>query len=60
MKYKVTYNRSRKTYTIREYDEKGKKITKFRSYPQGKYYNEELTENDIRSLFKYNELYEIK
>lgn len=37
--YTLTTNRSKKTYTIRRYDN-GKLTTKYRSYPQGEEYSE--------------------
>ena len=45
----ITFNRSRKTYTIRAF-ENGKLIAKYRSYPQGKDYTEYWTESDIRNF----------
>lgn len=33
--YKIVFNRSRKTYTIRQYDN-GKLVAKYRTYPKGK------------------------
>ena len=51
--YKITLNRSRKTYTIREYLY-GKLFAKYRSYPQGKDYSENWTEYDIANFLHYN------
>lgn len=55
----ITFNRSRKTYTIRCY-ENGKLYAKYRSYPQGSKYSEYWTEGDIRQLLKSNDYYEVK
>lgn len=58
--HKITFNRSKKTYTIREY-ENGKLISKYRSYPQGHEYSEDWTENDIRNFLKCsNDYYIVK
>lgn len=54
MNYTITFNRSRKTYTIREYDN-GKLVAKFRTYPQGASYSENWTENDIKRYLRYND-----
>lgn len=51
--YTLTTNRSKKTYTIRRYDN-GKLTSKYRSYPQGKEYSEHWTENDIKNFLKYS------
>lgn len=55
----MTFNRSKKTYTIRCYDN-GKLYAKYRSYPQGSNYSEEWTENDIRSFLRGGDYYEVK
>ena len=52
-RYTLTLNRSRKTYTIRYYYN-NKCIAKYRSYPQGKYFSENWTENDIRAFLRYS------
>lgn len=54
MTYTITFNRSRKTYTIRKYDN-GKLVTKYRTYPQGSEYSENWTENDIKNYLRYND-----
>lgn len=54
MTYTITFNRSRKTYTIRKYDN-GKLVTKYRTYPQGAEYSENWTENDIKNYLRYND-----
>jgi hypothetical protein len=60
-KYTIKLNRRRKTYTIRRYDARGKLTAKFRSYPQGREFSEDWTENDIRAFLKYsNEYYEVR
>lgn len=60
VKYTLTTNRSKKTYTIRCY-ENGKVVAKYRSNPQGNEYSEHWTENDIRNFLKYsNDYYEVK
>ncbi len=51
--YTLTTNRSKKTYTIRRYDN-GKLTSKYRSYPQGDEYSEHWTENDIKNFLKYS------
>lgn len=55
----ITFNRSKKTYTIRKYIN-GKLIVKYRSIPQGKEYSENWTENDIRNFLKTDEYYIVK
>lgn len=57
--YKITYNRSKKTYTIRVYSD-GKIYVKYRSYPQGKDYTETHTENDIYNFLRSNDYYVVK
>ena len=52
-RYTLTLNHSRKTYTIRRY-ENGKCTAKYRSYPQGKDFSEDWTENDIRAFLRYS------
>jgi hypothetical protein len=57
--YTIKCNRSRKTYTIRRY-ENGKLTAKYRSNPQGEDYSENWTENDIRDFLRYsNDYYEV-
>lgn len=59
IRYTLVCNRSRKTYTIRRYDN-GKLTAKYRSYPQGKDYSETWTENDIKRFLHYsNDYYSI-
>lgn len=60
MKHKITFNRAKKTYTIRKFDEKGKLLCKYRSYPQGKDYSEDWTEMDIRNFLKSNDYYVVR
>lgn len=57
--YKITYNRSKKTYTIRCYHN-GKIYVKYRSYPQGCLYCEDHTQNDIRNFLLYNDYYVVQ
>ena len=58
--YTLTTNRSKKTYTIRRY-ENGKVVTKYRTYPQGPDYSEDWTETDRRNFLKYsNDYYVVK
>lgn len=57
-KYTIRFNRSRKTYTIREYLN-GKQINKFRTYPQGKAYSETWTQNDIINFLRNSDEYYI-
>lgn len=52
-KYTISLNRSKKTYTIRRYDN-GKLTAKYRSYPQGADFSENWTENDIRVFLRYS------
>ena len=52
-RYTLTLNRSRKTYTIRCYDN-NKCIAKYRCYPQGKDFSEDWTENDIKRFLRYS------
>lgn len=54
--YTITLNRSKKTYTIRVY-ENGILTGKYRSYPQGKSFSETWTENDIYHFLKYSNDY---
>lgn len=57
--FKINVNRARKTYTIREYIN-GKCIAKYRSYPQGREFSENWTENDIQNFLKYsNDYYKV-
>ena len=57
--YTISFNRSRKTYTIRRYDN-GKLTAKYRSIPQGKDFSETWTEGDIRNFLKTDEYYKVK
>lgn len=59
IRYTIVLNRSRKTYTIRRFDN-GKVTTKYRSYPQGNEFSENWTENDIKSFLKYGDYYVVK
>ena len=52
----ITLNYSKKTYTIRKYCN-GILIAKYRSYPQGKEFSEDWTENDIIGFLKYSNDY---
>lgn len=45
-KYRISPNRAKKTYTIRIY-EHNKQIGKYRSYPQGKNFTDQWTQEDI-------------
>lgn len=47
IKYKITLNKSRKTYTIKRYINGRLIYPYFRSYPQGREFSENWTENDI-------------
>lgn len=55
IRYTIVLNRSRKTYTIRRFDN-GKVTAKYRSYPQGNEFSENWTENDIKSFFEIRRL----
>lgn len=55
-RYTLVCNRSRKTYTIREYCN-GKLTAKYRTCPQGSDYSENWTENDIKSYLRNNSDY---
>lgn len=58
--YKISLNRSKRTYTIRRYDN-GRLTSKYRSYPQSKEdFSENWTENDIKSFLKFGDYYVIK
>jgi len=58
--YTITLNRSRKTYTIRRFDN-GKVTAKYRSYPQGHNFSEHWTEHDIKNFLRYSgDYYEVK
>lgn len=58
MKYAIKLNRSRRTYTIREYNSNGKLLAKYRSYPQTKdEFSEFWTENDIINFLRNTEDY---
>lgn len=59
IRYTIALNRSRKTYTIRRFDN-GKVTAKYRSYPQGNEFSENWTENDIKSFLKYGDYYVVK
>lgn len=59
IRYTIVLNRSRKTYTIRRFDN-SKVTAKYRSYPQGKEFSENWTENDIRSFLRYGDYYVVK
>ena len=59
VKYTITLNRSKKTYTIRRFDN-GKVTAKYRSYPQGKEFSENWTENDIKNFLRYGDYYVVK
>ncbi|MGN0033431.1 MAG: hypothetical protein ACI358_06635 [Candidatus Limimorpha sp.] len=58
--YTISFNRSKKTYTIRAYDKNGKVYSKYRSYPQGDSYSETWTQNDIRQFLRSNDYYVVK
>lgn len=45
--YTITFNRSKKTYTIRVYYKHSRCIAKYRSLPQGSSYHEDWCEHDI-------------
>lgn len=62
MYHKITFNRSKRTYTIRKYEDNGKLIAKYRSNPQAKNeYSEHWTENDIRTYLRQsNDYYEVR
>jgi len=51
--FKLTCNRSKKTYTIRVYED-GRLVAKYRSNPQGSEFSEDWTENDIYNFLKYS------
>ena len=60
MKYTIKLNRSKRTYTIRRYDN-GKLTAKYRSYPQGDEFSECWSESDIIAFLRYsNDYYLIK
>lgn len=51
-RYTISLNRSKRTYTIRRYDN-GRLTSKLRSYPQSKEdFSENWTENDIKVYLK--------
>ena len=52
-RYTIKINRSKKTYTIRVYED-GKLFAKYRSYPQGAEFSENWTENDIKAFLRYS------
>lgn len=58
--YKLKVNRRKKTYTIRTYDENGKLIAKYRSYPQGNTFSEDWAEGDIYHFLRTDEYYLVK
>ena len=49
--YTIALNRSKKTYTIRTYQD-GKLTGKYRSYPQGSDFSEDWTESDIYNFLR--------
>lgn len=58
--YKIALNRSKKTYTIRVYQNR-KLSAKYRSYPQGSEFSEDWTQSDICNFLRYsNDYYIIK
>ena len=58
--YTIKCNRSKKTYTIRRYDD-GKLTAKYRSNPQGNDFSEHWTEGDIKNFLRYsNDYYEVR
>lgn len=58
--YTIRFNRSRKTYTIREYY-RGRLQAKYRTYPQGRDYSEHWTQHDIFNHLRYaNDYYVVK
>ena len=52
--YSITLNHKNKTYTICR-REKGKLISKYRTYPQGRDFSTTWTENDIKNYLRYND-----
>lgn len=56
--YTIKFNRRKKTYTIRVY-ENGVLISKYRSFPQGCEYSENFSESDIYSFLRYSSEYYI-
>lgn len=59
-RYTIALNHSKKTYTIRRYDN-GKLTAKYRSNPQGRDFSEHWTENDIKGFLRdSNDYYVIK
>lgn len=55
MYYTIKFNRSKKTYTFREYYDNGKFFSKYRSYPQGKDYSEDWSQDDIINYLYYSD-----
>lgn len=56
--YTIKLNRGRRTYTIRKYNDNGKLLAKYRSYPQTKdEFSEFWTENDIINFLRNTEDY---
>jgi len=51
--YKITLNRQKRVYTIRQYDKYGKLVAKYRTNPQSELV-EEWTENDIKAFLRYS------
>ena len=52
IRYKISFNRSKKTYTIKRYVN-GKLIYPYyRTNPQGANYTEDWTENDIKAFLR--------
>lgn len=57
IEYRITFNRSKKTYTIKRYIN-GKLIYPYyRSNPQGVSYSEDWTQNDIKAFLRYSNDY---
>lgn len=59
LKNVLRFNRSRRTVTLRRYDEKGKFVCKYRSYPMF-HYTEELTDDDIAAMLRRGDFYWVK
>lgn len=49
--YTIKLNRSKKTYTIRTY-QNGKLTGKYRSFPQGEDFSEDWSESDIYNFLR--------
>lgn len=54
--YKIKFNRSKRTYTIRVYVG-NQLLSKYRSYPQGKDYSEDWSQGDIYNFLRYSNDY---